>query len=119
MTLETHNILRGLAAGAAAEVHERLAAGRAFRLDRIVSTGQATPPGDWYDQAEDEWVMLVAGEAGLRIEGEAAPRILGAGDWLHLPARCRHRVEWTSEGGPTVWLALYFAPLDGARAEDY
>lgn len=77
------------------------------RVERIVSRGQVTPVGLWYDQAWDEWVLVVQGAARLRIEGEADAVELAAGDWLLLPARCRHRVEWTSDTGPTVWLAIH------------
>lgn len=54
-----------------------------------------------------EWVVVLAGRAGLLIAGEAAPRILGPGDYLELPAHCRHRVAWTDQGQPTIWLALH------------
>lgn len=113
MALETGNLFADLPKGApgaapAAEVFTPLAQGGSFRLLRIVSTGQATPAGDWYDQPEDEWVVLLSGGAGLLVEGEAAVRALGPGDWLRLPAHCRHRVEWTAADGPTVWLALHF-----------
>ena len=77
------------------------------RIERIVSTGHASPPGFWYDQPQDEWVLLIAGSAGVLIEGEAATRILRAGDWLELPAHVRHRVEWTEADKPTVWLAVH------------
>lgn len=76
------------------------------RMERIVSTGQATPEGHWYDQVWDEFVLLVAGTARLRIEGEERDRTLEAGDWIVLPAHCRHRVTWTQEMPPTVWLAI-------------
>jgi cupin 2 domain-containing protein len=78
-----------------------------LRIERIVSTGQATPEGQWYDQETDEWVVLVEGEARLRIEGEGTDRELGAGDWVFLPAHCRHRVTWTRSKPPTVWLAVH------------
>jgi cupin 2 domain-containing protein len=77
------------------------------RVERIVSRGQVTPPGQWYDQAWDEWVLVVQGAARLRIDGDDHLIDLHAGDWLLLPAHCRHRVEWTSDAGPTVWLALH------------
>jgi cupin 2 domain-containing protein len=77
------------------------------RIERIVSTGQASPPGFWYDQAQAEFVVLLAGAAGLLIAGESEPRILRPGSYVHLPAHCRHRVQWTSTEEPTVWLALY------------
>jgi cupin 2 domain-containing protein len=79
-----------------------------LRIERIVSTGQASPPGFWYDQDQAEFVLVVAGRAGLLIEGEATARDLGPGSYVHLPAHCRHRVEWTDAGTPTVWLAVYF-----------
>ncbi|HEY1192067.1 MAG TPA: cupin domain-containing protein [Gemmata sp.] len=78
-----------------------------WKVERIVSWGHATAPGDWFDQATDEWVVLLVGRARLQIEGEAAPRELGPGDWVLLPARVRHRVAWTAEGAPTVWLAVH------------
>ena len=80
------------------------------RLERIVSLGHATPPGEWYDQAQDEWVVVLRGRARLRIEGEADDRVLGVGDHLLLRAHVRHRVEWTDPAGPTVWLAVLFNP---------
>jgi cupin 2 domain-containing protein len=80
----------------------------AVRLERIVSLGHATPPGEWFDQARDEWVVVLRGRARVRIEGETEERALGIGDHLLLRAHVRHRVEWTDSAGPTVWLAVFF-----------
>lgn len=80
----------------------------AFRIERIVSRGHASPPGFWYDQEQHEWVMVVEGRAGLEIEGEAEVRELGPGDWVDIPARARHRVAWTQDDPPTVWLAIHY-----------
>ncbi len=80
------------------------------RIERIISTGQRTADGDWYDQSDDEWVVLLTGAARLRIEGEAQDRSLQPGDWLLLPAHCRHRVTWTQENPATLWLAIHVAP---------
>jgi cupin 2 domain-containing protein len=79
------------------------------RVERIVSRGQASPPGFWYDQDWDEWVVLLAGSAGLLIDGEDKARRLGPGDFLHLPAHVRHRVAWTDEAQATVWLAVHLS----------
>ena len=79
------------------------------RIERIVSTGQASPPGFWCDQDRTEWVILLAGSAGVLLEGEDAPRILAPGDYLEIPPKVRHRVEWTDAGRPTVWLAVHAA----------
>ena len=89
-----------------------LVADGAVRVERIVSTGQVSPADFWYDQDEDEFVIVVAGGAVLTIEGRAEPLRLGPGDWVNLPAHCRHRVEWTSADPPTVWLAV-FSPAVG------
>jgi cupin 2 domain-containing protein len=78
-----------------------------LKVERIVSRGHATPPGQWYDQDRDEWVVLLKGSAGLRIEGRDQPTELRPGDYLLLPARMRHRVEWTAAGEETVWLAVH------------
>jgi len=76
------------------------------RIERIVSTGQTTPPGQWYDQPGDEWVALLAGRATLRLEAGALIE-LESGDWLLIPAHARHRVEATSADPPCVWLAVH------------
>jgi cupin 2 domain-containing protein len=96
------------AAPQAEELVEILMEAPGLRLERIVSTGQATTEGDWYDQAWDEFVVLVSGAARLRIEGEDEDRTLESGDWILLPAHCRHRVTWTQTAPPSVWLAMHF-----------
>ena len=78
-----------------------------LRIERIVSTGQASPPGFWYDQADAEWVLLLEGEALLRFADESAARHLYPGDHLDIAAGRKHRVEWTKPGTHTVWLAVH------------
>jgi len=92
----------------AAERLETLMARPGLRVERIVSTGQASPPGFWYDQPDAEWVLLVSGDALLRFEDETEARHLRPGDWLHIAPRRRHRVESTAAETPTVWLAVHF-----------
>ena len=102
------NLFRALSAALRAEQVDVLAETARLRIERIISRGQFTPPGQWYDGARDEWVAVLAGAARLRFEGEAAPRALAPGDWLRIPAHVRHRVEWTDPERPTVWLAVHF-----------
>jgi cupin 2 domain-containing protein len=90
------------------ELFETLAEGGAVTIERIVSTGQATPAGQWLVGTRHEWVALLAGAARLTFEGEAAPRRLAPGDWLLIPAATRHRVDWTAADPPTVWLAVHY-----------
>jgi len=89
------------------ETFETLLQRPGIKVERIISNGQTTPPGEWYDQAWDEWVLLLAGAASLLIEGEREPHRLLPGDCLLLPAHCRHRVAWTATDCCTVWLALH------------
>ena len=76
------------------------------RVERIVSTGQASPPGFWYDQDEDEWVVLLSGDARLRYE-DGSVLSLNAGDFLFIPAHVRHRIDGTSRESPCIWLAFF------------
>ena len=93
-----------------------LASAGGTRVERIVSTGQTSPAGFWYDQDEDEFVLLVAGGAVLSIAGQDAPLPLHPGDWVNIPAHCRHRVEWTSAAPPTIWLAVFSPAVTPAGA---
>lgn len=100
------NIFDALPQEAAEEIFTDLLVRRDVRIERIVSTGQATPVDTPYEQDHDEWVMLLAGAAGLWIGGEDE-RELVPGDHLLIPAGVRHRVTWTSRDEPTVWLAVH------------
>ena len=101
------NLLTGLPLRQAEEQVERLIDSPDLRIERIVSTGQASPPGFWYDQPDDEFVVLLAGAARLRFEADDIGLDLGPGDWVEIPAHARHRVEWTQADPPTVWLAVH------------
>ncbi len=75
------------------------------RIERIISDGQASPDGFWYDQDEDEWVMILEGEADLEWESPRQIRTLRPMDWVLIPAHQRHRVARTQPR--TVWLAVW------------
>lgn len=78
------------------------------RIERIVSSGQSSPPGHFYDQDWAEWVLVVQGAAEILFEGEAEPTLLRSGDYLYIPPHARHRIEWTDRERPTVWLGIHF-----------
>jgi cupin 2 domain-containing protein len=90
------------------ELISTLLESESLRLERILSTGQRTADGQWYDQEQDEWVVLLRGRARLQIVGEPEPRQLAPGDWVLLPAHCRHRVDWTDPNQASIWLALHY-----------
>lgn len=102
--LRRGNLFSPLPAAAPAEHFELLFAGGACRVERIVSHGQASPPGFWYEQPEDEWVVLLQGGAELGF-ANGVRLVLEPGDWIELRAGCPHRVEATAVG--TVWLAVH------------
>ncbi len=78
------------------------------KLERIISHGQTTPPGTWYDQDTDEWVVLLKGRASLEFDNGSSVH-LTEGDYLLIPAGLRHRVSYTSKHPPCVWLALHLS----------
>jgi cupin 2 domain-containing protein len=93
---------------------ETLAQSSSARVERIVSRGHCSAPDFWYDQAEDEFVLLVSGAARLQF-ADGTVRELRPGDWLNIPAHVRHRVDWTDETTFSVWLAV-FSPADPTSA---
>lgn len=90
------------------ELVECLVESSSTRIERIVSQGHATVDGEWYDQAWDEWVLLLSGSAAILFEGEDVPKYLEQGDYVLIPAHCKHRVIWTDRYVKTVWLAVHF-----------
>jgi cupin 2 domain-containing protein len=78
-------------------------------IERIVSNGHVTPLEQWYDQAEDEWVMLLQGQAILLFEENQQLVRLAPGDYLLIPAHTRHKVDWTLPDFNTIWLAIFFS----------
>jgi len=79
------------------------------RIERIVSHGHASPSGFWYDQEQNEWVMVLKGSARIFFEAEQQPVEMKAGDFLDIPAHKKHRIEWTTPDEPTIWLAVHYA----------
>lgn len=90
----------------AAEVFETLVPDRGILIEKIISTGQSSPPDFWFDQERDEWVCLLQGRAVIEW-ADGSRRELVAGDWLLIPAHERHRVESTSADPPCIWLAVH------------
>jgi cupin 2 domain-containing protein len=85
----------------------KLAASDWVNIERIVSTGQQSPEGYWYDQENNEWVLVLAGRGVLEFaDGRVVE--LKQGDYLNIPAHQKHRVKETSQNEPTVWLAVHY-----------
>ena len=108
------NLFRDLPGKLPEELFTELASGGKTRIVRIVSTGHTTPEGEWYDQDDTEWVVVLKGRARLSFADGGEDLEMGPGDHVLLPAHCRHRVAWTSSDEPTVWLAVHFDAGDEA-----
>ena len=103
------NIFAELPPGASpAEQFRELLARPGLRIERIVSTGQASAPGFWYEQAQGEWILLLQGEALLRFADQPLAQQLNVGDYVDIAPLRRHRVEWTMPGCETIWLAVHY-----------
>lgn len=101
------NIFSGLPAARKREVFQVLHKRKGFKIERIVSRGQATPKGKWLCSQAVEWVMVLRGRARLLFKGARTSLGLKAGDFVLVPANACHRVEWTHPRQKTVWLAVH------------
>jgi len=108
MPLQTQNLFHDIPSSLRNELFQTLAESGTIRIERIVSDGHVTAPGEWFDQEWNEWVLLVSGEATLQFENDAAPLVMQPGDHVMIPANCRHRVERTDPGQKTIWLAVHY-----------
>ena len=104
MAIAVRNIFARVSENSAEEEFVTLFENLSLKIERIVSDSHANPEGFWYDQAEDEWVIVLRGEANLEFaSGEQVE--LGEGDYLTIPRHLKHRVRRT--GPDTIWLAVY------------
>jgi cupin 2 domain-containing protein len=103
------NIFSGIPSKISEEMFTTLRQTKGVRIERIVSEGQRSPEEFWYDQDEDEWVVVLEGRAAVEFEGEPEPVELERGAYLNIPAHRRHRVAWTSPNEKTVWLAIHYS----------
>lgn len=107
--MQKNNLFRDIPATLAEEYLDPLVTRAPVRIERIVSRGHSSPEGFWYDQEEDEWVVLLSGEATLEFQAPDETLALSSGDWILIPAGRRHRVVSTSTDQDCVWLAVFFA----------
>lgn len=101
------NLFAAIPADTRCEAFEDLLDVPGLRIERIVSHGQASPPGFWYEQDKDEWVIVLQGKASLEVEGRETLVLLETGDHYWIPAGLRHRVNSTALNEPTIWLAIH------------
>ena len=107
--MNTTNLYADLPAQLPNELFTTLLDAANVRIERIASHGHASPEGFWYDQSQNEWVILLKGSARLMFEDGAIE--MKPGDFLNIPAHKKHRVEWTTPDRPTIWLAVHFGEV--------
>ncbi len=107
MHYQINNLFQHLPSAVSAEVVDTLLHYQNVRIERIVSKGQANLAHEWYDQAQSEWVILLAGKARLQFAKDKAIINLTAGDYIFIPAHEKHRVDWTDPMAESVWLAIH------------
>ena len=105
--MQKQSLFQDLPEAQANEIFQDILRTSHVRIERIVSHGQASPAEGWYDQDENEWVLLVQGCAVLAFDDGSETR-LQAGDYIHIPAHRRHRVAMTDPDGASVWLAVFY-----------
>lgn len=101
------NIFESIPSSLKEELFEELVSKDSIKIERIISYGHTTPETQWYNQDNDEWVILLKGEAVLLFEDDDEVR-LKAGDYINIPAFKKHRVSWTLPDEESVWLAVHY-----------
>lgn len=102
-----NNLFRNIPSDIDDEVFEILASSENVQIERIVSKGHSSPGRGWYDQEQNEFVVLLAGAARLEFDDGRIEQLV-PGDWLDIAAHSKHRVAWTEAGTETVWLAVHY-----------
>jgi len=103
------NIFSNIPTRLTEELVETLAASGNCRVERILSLGHTSPQDFWYDQSEDEWILLVTGGATLELQDPDTEITLIPGDTLFLPAGRKHRVSWTDPDCVSTWIAVFIS----------
>lgn len=106
--IKIKNILDDVPSDLPEEITQEILSSGNIRIERIVSRGQSSPDNFWYDQEENEWVMVIKGKAALKFYNEAKLCELKEGDYLNIPSHKKHRVEWTDPESETIWLAVFY-----------
>ena len=100
------NIFKNIPTNLPEEIFDEIVKTGNCKIERVVSKGQRSPEDYWYDQEQNEWVIILKGSATLKFENEVVK--MQTGDYINIPAHCKHRVERTNPETETVWLAVFY-----------
>ncbi|MFT5048235.1 MAG: cupin 2 domain-containing protein [Porticoccaceae bacterium] len=107
MTIDIGNLFESLPEDMSKEVFTDIIQGENIKIGRIVSKGQSSPKMGWYDQDDNEWVIILKGEAIISFENSDDVHLV-AGGHLNIPAHTKHKVTWTKANMDTIWLAVHY-----------
>lgn len=107
MSQAISNIFEFLSDDISNELFENIVTGQNIKIERIISKGHSSPQSGWYDQSENEWVIVLKGQAKIEFEKQAPVHLL-AGSYLNIPAHTKHKVAWTDPDIETIWLAVHY-----------
>ncbi len=105
--MNSKNIFEKIPSDLSDEIIETLITSKNVRIERIISKGQSSPPDFWYEQEENEWVIVLKGSAKILFDDGQSIE-LTPGDYLNIPSGRKHKVEWTNPGTETIWLAFFY-----------
>lgn len=107
MRKESGNIYHFIPQSLERELFQDIVKADDIRIERIISQGHSSPDHGWYDQDENEWVIVLQGSGTLIFE-DGSSATLQKGDYINIPAHKRHKVSWTDPDNITVWLAVSY-----------
>jgi cupin 2 domain-containing protein len=101
------NLYSGLPEILPTEITDVLVKSQNVRIERIVSQGHSSPETGWYDQDDNEWVVVLQGAGTIQFDDNSKVT-LQSGDHINIPAHKKHKVAWTDPDQSTVWLAVFY-----------
>ena len=105
--MQVTNIFNNIPSQLSQELFQDIICKDGIKIQRIVSQGKATQDDKWYKQENDEWVIVLQGEATLSFEDDLNIK-LNSGDYINIPAHKKHKVSWTSSDEQTIWLVVHY-----------
>ena len=106
--MDIKNIFKDIPLNIQEEITEKIISSGKFRIERIISGGHSSNEDFWYDQEENEWVIVLKGKAILEFFGENELIEVNEGDYINIPSHKKHRIEWTDPENKTIWLAVFY-----------
>jgi len=105
--MKNTNIYENIPKDIPSEIFEDIITKENLKIQRIISKGHVTPKSQWYNQTQDEWVLILKGEAILSFQTRDDVK-LSLGDYFNIPAHTKHKVSWTTPNTETIWLAIHY-----------